>query len=329
MDALEAIAARRSIGRLVSPAPQGDDLRRILEAALVAPDHGELEPWKLIVLEGRAKEEFGTVLADSYLARCSDMGAEPSEAKLTKERTKLGRAPLVLVVAAVHRHSDKVPWEEQVASAAAVAQNALVAATALGYGSMWRTGDPAYDRRVKAALGLSVHDAIVGFLYLGTVPEGAAKPPRQPKLDGVVEWWGNGADPGAEGGAQVGALPYDQRPVDYMPRHTDDLPPTPTRDRNIPASAWQEAPPELLRLGDDIGQSHDINYKRRIGPWLLWRAGPATGGDARYMAVHVDERSLQHTFRLFPDGSGEGEGPDGRLHTRFRSWKESLLSAGD
>ena len=189
MDALSAILARRSIPRLVEPGPSGDDLERILEAAAAAPDHGELRPWKLIVLEGRAKESFGHVLADAYLARCEALGAAPTEGQLTKERTKLGRAPVALVVAAVHRHSDKIPWEEQFASAAAAAQNALVAATALGYGSMWRTGDAAFDLHVKEALGLGPHDAIVGFLYLGTPADGVGKAPHRPDLDGLVTRW--------------------------------------------------------------------------------------------------------------------------------------------
>ena len=69
-------------------------------------------------------------------------------------------------------------------------------------------------------------------------------------------------------------------------------------------------------------------YKRRIGPWLLWRAGPATGGDARYMALDASDLSRRYTFRLFADGSGEGGGPDGVVHRRFRSWKEALRDAG-
>ena len=123
-----------------------------------------------------------------------------------------------------------------------------------------------------------------------------------------------------------GPLRYDQRPADHTPRHTADLPATPLRDRNIPSSAWLEAPEALLRLGDDIGQSNDVTYKRRIGPWLLWRAGPATGADARYLAVKADHLATCYSFRLFPDGTGCGTGADGREHTRFRAWKESLLS---
>jgi hypothetical protein len=119
-------------------------------------------------------------------------------------------------------------------------------------------------------------------------------------------------------------LRYDERPDDETPVHTDALPPTPTRQRNIVARAWIEAPDELLRLGDDLPGRPTATYKRRIGPWLLWRAGPASGGDARYWAADAADLSRQCTFRLFPDGSGEGAGPSGRVHPRFRLWKEDL-----
>lgn len=195
MDALDAVFARRSTGRLTEPAPRGDDLTLILEAAAAAPDHGELRPFRFVVLDGEAKNAFGQVLAGAYLARCEAVGASPTAGQLEKERTKLGRAPLVLVVGAVHRHGTAIPWEEQRAAAAAAAQNALLAATALGYGSMWRTGDAAHDPRVKAALGLGRNDELVGFLYLGTPHEGGARPPRRPPIDGLVHWWSPTDDP--------------------------------------------------------------------------------------------------------------------------------------
>ena len=189
MDAIEAIFARRSIGRLTEPAPSEDDLRRILEAAVVAPDHECLRPWRFIVLRGEPKDAFGGVLRDAYLARVAAAGGQPTEGQLEKERTKLGRAPLVVVVAAVHRHDDQIPFIEQFASAAAAVQNMLLAATALGYGSMWRTGDVTYDPRIKRALGLTEHDDIVGYVYLGTPHEGGGKPPNEPDLGDVVHEW--------------------------------------------------------------------------------------------------------------------------------------------
>ena len=124
---------------------------------------------------------------------------------------------------------------------------------------------------------------------------------------------------------------YDERPLDSTPIHTVDLPDTPVRDRNIPATAWIEAPADLLGLGEDLPGQPVADYKRRIGRWLLWRAGPASKGDARYFAVDAAEVTSgeRFTFRLFPDGSGDGVGPSGTRHERFRAWKEDLLARGE
>ncbi len=117
---------------------------------------------------------------------------------------------------------------------------------------------------------------------------------------------------------------YDERPIDPTPVDTADLPPTPVRDRNIPASAWRQAPDSLLALGADLPAEPEAEYKRRIGPWILWRAGPAKGADARYWVAHEDDLDRSFTLRLFPDGSAQGVGPSGAEHSRFRAWKEDL-----
>ncbi len=117
---------------------------------------------------------------------------------------------------------------------------------------------------------------------------------------------------------------YDERPIDDTIVHTADLPATPIRDRNIPATAWVEAPAELLDLGGDLPGRPVAEFKRRIGPWILWRAGPATDADARYWVADADDLRRQYTFRLFQDGSGDGEGPSGLRHQRFRAWKQDL-----
>lgn len=189
MDALEAIRTRRSYGRLTEPAPTEVHLRQILEAAAAAPDHGELRPWRFTLLRGDGLDAFGEVLEEAYFRRCSDSGTAPVPAKARKERSKLGRAPLVVVVAAVRQPSEKIPWEDQRDAVAAAAQNLQLAAHALGYGSMWRTGkDVCEDRYVKKALGLGDDDAIVGFVYVGTPHE--EKPERPIVLDGFVSEYG-------------------------------------------------------------------------------------------------------------------------------------------
>jgi hypothetical protein len=117
--------------------------------------------------------------------------------------------------------------------------------------------------------------------------------------------------------------PAEERPPTERDWHTDQLPPTPQRDYLIPATRWIEAPAELRSLGADLGIDL-VAFKRRIHRYLLWRAGPAVRADAVYMAVAADDLTRSFTYRLFPDGSGEGTGPDGRVHTRFRTWKEAL-----
>lgn len=124
------------------------------------------------------------------------------------------------------------------------------------------------------------------------------------------------------------ALPSPLRPLDDTPVHTGDLPATPTRDRAIPATAWIEAPLDLLSLGDDLPEAPVARYLRRIGPWLLWRAGPPSKGDARLWAARAERTDDAHTFRLHPDGTGDGQGPSGERHERFRTWKEDLRDVG-
>ena len=121
-------------------------------------------------------------------------------------------------------------------------------------------------------------------------------------------------------------VPAEQRPPSERDWHTEELPATPQRDFLISSERWVEAPADLHRLGADFGVML-VAYKRRIGRFLLWRAGPAVGSDARYAAIAAADPAERYSFRLQPDGSGEGVGPDRRTHARFRTWKESLRDA--
>lgn len=117
------------------------------------------------------------------------------------------------------------------------------------------------------------------------------------------------------------ALPVHERPFTEDRFHTSDLPDTPTRSFRIPAAGWIEAPDDLIHLGDELDEP--VEYKRRIGRYLLWRAGPPVG-DALYLAL--DRSDISRTFRFRLMGrTGEGVGPGGTVHERFRTWKESLL----
>ena len=185
MQAIDALLERRSAKSLTDPAPDAGALELLLESAARAPDHGRLRPWRFIVIRGAARERLGELMADQLLRAQPGASAE----SLQRERQKALRAPLIIVVAAVCNPSAKIPAIEQVLSAGAAAQNMMLAASALGFGAMWKTGGAAYDETVKLALGLAGKDAIVGFLYLGTAPADAVPPPARGQWQDRVSYW--------------------------------------------------------------------------------------------------------------------------------------------
>jgi nitroreductase len=175
MDTFEAIHCRRSHPVLLRPGPAAAEVEAMLSAAQAAPDHGRQAPWRAVTLEGVGKDAFCDVMEKAYRARAG----EPADAnRLARERKRLDRAPLVIVMACVAGDEDRVPRHERLAATAAATQNLLLAATALGYGSIWRTGWPAADGHVKEALGFAADDDIVAFVYLGTAAGGRRPPPR-------------------------------------------------------------------------------------------------------------------------------------------------------
>ena len=189
MDAIEAILTRRSVGRLTEPAPSPAHLRTMLEAAAAAPDHGLLRPWRFMVLQGAGLEALADAYARAQTVR-EPAAAGASSGLVAATRAKLQRAPVVVAVIASPQTSDKVPTWEQEASAAAAAQNLCLAAHALGYGAMWRTGWYGEAHEVRAHLGLAEHERLTGWLYVGTVPPDAAAPADRPPadLERLVEW---------------------------------------------------------------------------------------------------------------------------------------------
>ena len=185
MQAIDALLRRRSAKTLTDPAPDAGALELLLECGARAPDHGRLRPWRFIVIRGAARERLGELMADLVRRKQPAASAET----LQRERQKPLRAPLIIAVAAACDAAAKVPPIEQILAAGAAAQNMMLAATALGFGAMWKTGEAAYDDTVKAALGLAASDAIVGFLYLGTASPEAVPPPARGQWQDRVTWW--------------------------------------------------------------------------------------------------------------------------------------------
>ncbi|MFC5994930.1 nitroreductase [Pseudonocardia hispaniensis] len=173
-DPLAPLRDRRSCPLLTTPAPSADEVRAMLTAACSAPDHGRLRPWRFIVIDASARGPLGDAFAAGLIER--DPATDPEA--LDRIRDKALRAPMIVVVVSSPRTHPTVPVWEQQASAACVAYGLVLAADALGYGAMWRTGWFGEAPKVRAHLGLADHEDVTGWIYLGT-PPGSARPPRR------------------------------------------------------------------------------------------------------------------------------------------------------
>lgn len=167
---------------LTGPGPDRATLERLLTAALRVPDHGKLEPWRLIVIEGAARIR----LADLAQARGAALGLAPE--RVAKTVAALRDPPVTVAVIAVPRPTDKVPEWEQVLSAGAACLSLVNAALAQGLGAVWLTGFCAYDPDFgREGLGLTAGERVAGFIHIGRSP--AAPPDRpRPDLGAVVRW---------------------------------------------------------------------------------------------------------------------------------------------
>ena len=183
MDALQAIQTRNSAARLAGAVEQ-TDLEQILKAGFRAPDHGLLRPWRILVIEGESRDRLGALFAKAKLTHDPSLTTNA----LTKVKNKPLRAPLILVVAARLVEHPKVPEVEQILSAGAMAQNLMLAAHALGYGSMWRTGSMTYDRIVAEGLGLELNEKMIGFLYVGQIEGNQKALPEHDAAHFVTRW---------------------------------------------------------------------------------------------------------------------------------------------
>jgi nitroreductase len=179
--AMELLLGRHSPWPLVEPEPPAAVLDLVFAAAMRAPDHGQLQPWRFVVVRGDDRKALGHVFANA--ARARDPGDDGE-----RFRSKAMAAPLVVALVAHVKSPHKVPESEQVLATGAAVMNMLNALHILGYGGFWATGVNSYDGNVKAALGLGVQDRLLGFLYMGT-PKDRLPAPSRPDPAGFVRDW--------------------------------------------------------------------------------------------------------------------------------------------
>ena len=162
------------------------DLNNIISVGTRVPDHGALAPWKIIIIKGKGREEFGK----HYLGkRFKILNPNASYETINYEEKRFLRAGVVICVISSPVKHDKIPlWEMQLSSAA-VCNSILISAQSLGYAAQWLTEWYAYDEEILAALGGNVkNDKISGFIYIG----GKNLEPKErirPEKNKIVQYW--------------------------------------------------------------------------------------------------------------------------------------------
>jgi nitroreductase len=169
---------------LTEPAPDDSQLREIFKLAMHAPDHARLCPYRFVSIRGDARHALAEVFGSAVMRRDPDV----SEAYLAKQKQKPLRSPLIVVVVACLSDNPKVPEIEQMLSAGAAAHGVMLASNAMGFGSIWLTGDNAYDSNVCESLGLAPSEKIIGFIYLGTAKRIMPSPPK-PSVEEKFSHW--------------------------------------------------------------------------------------------------------------------------------------------
>jgi nitroreductase len=173
----DAIRSRRSHSKVTDAAPSHEELVRLVEAAASVADHSGMRPWRLIELRGAARERLGAAMAASA-------GAEGPHAD--KLAAKPLRAPLLIAIVARVRPTFKVPGWEQEAVASGVAHLLSALLDDAGWGVMWRTGPQTRAPEVNAVHELDDDERLLGWLYVGGLPNEPREKPRRFDAESVL-----------------------------------------------------------------------------------------------------------------------------------------------
>lgn len=173
IDTLSAIQVRRSVGKTLPDAPPRALIETLLDAAVCAPNHHRTEPWRFYVVSGESRAAIGSRVAAAMAARDEDARA------VEKQCTAFLRAPYVIAVT-TRPGSDAAETLENRDAVAAAIQNMLLAGTALGLATIWRTGKLVSEPAVRAFLGLDAAETVVGFVYVGYPAAAPVAWDRQP-----------------------------------------------------------------------------------------------------------------------------------------------------
>lgn len=186
MSNMDFLLSRFSSDSLKQPAPDSEQLYLILSAAMRAPDHGRLRPWRFIVIPDNYRQEWVKTLETIMTKPVYDYPQQYVE----KVVRNFSKAPLVLALG-MRKITEKtsVSVDEQLMAASAAVMNVLNAVHALGFAAKWITG-PIANPELVSALGMQDPYRMMGFMFIGTPEKQKAPDPRVDVGDYVAVWKG-------------------------------------------------------------------------------------------------------------------------------------------
>lgn len=169
------IASRQSIlpKRLNAPGPTAAQMTQLFRAAAAAPDHGELTPWRFVLVPENKRAELAEVFARALMDRDASASAE----QLESAREKAFRAPLLmLVVARLGPREPDIALLERMVSVGCAVQNILLSAHSMAFGSGLTSGQAMTSPHLRTLFQLQNGEEAVCFINVGTAS--TRKPPR-------------------------------------------------------------------------------------------------------------------------------------------------------
>ncbi|MGQ0813857.1 MAG: nitroreductase family protein [Gemmatimonadota bacterium] len=177
---LQVIRDRRSQKSFTDRPVSEDDIRTMLDAAVLAPNHKLTQPWGFAVLGKLARKRYGEIRAQLRVSQEADAAvAEDKRAKIAAETAAV---PAVIVVTQ-RLDGDAHRKREDYAAVFMAVQNILLVATSMGLGSKVHTGDILNAPPMRELVKAEENEQIVALIHLGEPAEEMKPKARVPAAD--------------------------------------------------------------------------------------------------------------------------------------------------
>ncbi|MFF0143339.1 nitroreductase family protein [Streptomyces sp. NPDC005227] len=173
MDVLTALLSRRSESRLIEPAPGDMEFGYLLRAAAASPDHDGLRPWRWILVRGEGRGGLAGILND-------DVARGPASRPQSDNLDATSAPLLAALVFAPDEDRPTAEWD-QLAATSAMTNSLMLLLHARGFGSIWRSEQPAEAADISRRLGLEGGEQVLGWLRIGTPEQAKVNKRRTPE----------------------------------------------------------------------------------------------------------------------------------------------------